>query len=304
MEITFPVSGVVTEFWLPPLVALVVSFFTSMAGLSGAFVLLPFQMSMLGFTGPAVSPTNLVFNIVAIPSGVLRYVRDGRMVWPLTWVIVLGTVPGVVLGGLLRLSWLLEPRPFKAFVGCVLLYIGLRLAGDVIRSRQQPERGADPKSKPEREPFRVTIRHFSASQLTYEFCGKEYSCGTLGLFLLSLVVGVIGGIYGIGGGAIIAPVLVALYGLPVHTVAGATLMGTFATSVVGVAFYQFASPWLAGHNAGPDWGLGALFGVGGLLGTYCGARLQRFVPAGAIKVLLCVLLLWVACSYIAGFLFR
>ena len=34
-----------------------------MGGVSGAFLLLPFQVSVLGFTSPAVSPTNLIFNI-------------------------------------------------------------------------------------------------------------------------------------------------------------------------------------------------------------------------------------------------
>ena len=71
----FPVSGVKTYIFIPPLVALVVSFFTSMGGVSGAFLLLPFQMSFLNFTSPSVSATNFVFNIVAIPSGVYRFSR-------------------------------------------------------------------------------------------------------------------------------------------------------------------------------------------------------------------------------------
>ncbi len=68
----FSHSGVEVALWVPPLVAFVVSYFSSMAGISGAILLLPFQISVLGFVSPAVSPTNLVFNIVAIPSGVYR----------------------------------------------------------------------------------------------------------------------------------------------------------------------------------------------------------------------------------------
>jgi uncharacterized membrane protein YfcA len=64
----FDVSGVDTWVFVPPLVAFVVSFFTSMGGISGAFLLLPFQVSFLRFTSPSVSATNFVFNIVAIPS--------------------------------------------------------------------------------------------------------------------------------------------------------------------------------------------------------------------------------------------
>jgi uncharacterized membrane protein YfcA len=54
--------------------------------------------------------------------------------------------------------------------------------------------------------------------------------------LLAFVVGIIGGIYGIGGKAIIAPFCVAVLPLPGYTVAGATLLGTFLTSILGVTF--------------------------------------------------------------------
>ena len=45
-----------------------------MGGISGAFLLLPFQMSMLNYTAPSVTGTDHVFNIVAIPSVVYRYI--------------------------------------------------------------------------------------------------------------------------------------------------------------------------------------------------------------------------------------
>src|SRR5512135_509478 len=128
----FPVSGVKTYVFIPPLVALVVSFFTSMGGVSGAFLLLPFQMSFLNFTSPSVSATNFVFNIVAIPSGVYRYLKEGRMAWPLTWVVIAGTLPGVFIGYYLRVRYLPDPKTFKLFVGCVLLYIGVRLVKELF----------------------------------------------------------------------------------------------------------------------------------------------------------------------------
>jgi len=37
------------------------------AGISGAVLLLPFQVSVLGTPSPAVTPTNLLYNIVATP---------------------------------------------------------------------------------------------------------------------------------------------------------------------------------------------------------------------------------------------
>lgn len=132
LNTVFPVSGVETWVFIPPLVSFIISSFTAMAGVSGAFILLPFQMSFLSFTSPAVSSTNFVYNVVAVPSGVYRYFREGRMFWPLAWVVIAGTLPGVFLGYYLRILYLPEPRLFKVFVGFVLLYVGGRLIADVI----------------------------------------------------------------------------------------------------------------------------------------------------------------------------
>jgi len=116
------------------------------------------------------------------------------------------------------------------------------------------------------------------------------------------MVGIVGGTYGIGGGSIIAPFLVAFFGLPVYTIAGATLMATFVTSIVGVAFYTGIAPLFAhtGLAISPDWMLGALFGAGGFLGTYCGARLQKYLPAKIIKIILVITLTFIAIRYISA----
>jgi hypothetical protein len=122
------------------------------------------------------------------------------------------------------------------------------------------------------------------------------------MFGLSVVVGVIGGIYGIGGGAILAPFWVAVFHLPVYTVAGASLLGTFLTSIAGVAFYTFL-PSPGGLPTSPDWALASLFGVGGLAGIWCGASLQRHLPPRLIKIILGALISIVAIRYITGYFF-
>ena len=300
MEVLFPSSGVQTELWLPPLVALIISFCTSMAGISGAFLLLPFQMSVLGFTSPAVSPTNLIFNVVAIPGGVVRFVREGRMVWPLAVTMLIGTLPGVITGGFVRLALLPDPRVFKVFVGVVLTTIGVRLVADAVQSRAS---SAEPAAKQQSKDFSVRVECFAVRSLRYQFRGQTYACSPASLGLVCLLVGVVGGAYGVGGGSIIAPYLVAVLRLPVHTIAGATLLSTFATSVVGVVFYQAVAPWYAGTGqpVAPDWLLGSLFGVGGLLGIYLGARAQRFIRASWLKALLSALILFVAVRYVGGY---
>ena len=84
-------------------------------------------------------------------------------------------------------------------------------------------------------PSDAVVKTISVSlkKVEYEFWGERFSFNTMGMFALAFVVGIIGGAYGIGGGAIIAPFCVAFFHLPVYTIAGATLMGTFITSVAG-----------------------------------------------------------------------
>lgn len=306
----FPVADIEISPWIPPLVAFAISLLTSMGGVSGAFLLLPFQVSILGFQSPAVSATNHLFNMVAIPGGVWRYSREGRMVWPLTWIITLGTLPGVFIGAIARVNYFADPDDFKFFVGLVLLYLGGRLVRDLLWPRRtnpmstsaeaqfQQRFNNTKQDRAQDELPRVTVKEFSVFRLIYEFCGQRFDLSTPRLALLSFVVGVVGGIYGIGGGAIMAPFLVSFFCLPVYTAAGAALMATFVTSVAGVAFYQLLAPFYPGMAVSPDWFLGLLFGVGGMAGMYCGAMLQKYVPAKTIKLILAAAILVPAVAYI------
>jgi len=318
----FPTSGVDVLPSIPPLVAFAISSMTASAGVSGAFLLLPFQVSVLGFTSPAVSPTNLIFNIVAIPGGLYRYIKEGRMAWPLTWVIILGTLPGVLAGALIRIKYLPDPSTFKLFIGSVLLYLGARMLYETTRryakSKAQytvieekfKERVKQTKEKARSQvaaglPVDAVIKtkRVSLARIEYTFWGETFSFSTYVVFFLSLVVGMIGGIYGIGGGAIIAPFLVSFMGLPVYTVAGAALAGTFFTSIIGVSFFHFLdfTQFSGQTTVAPDWALGALFGIGGLFGTYVGASIQKFLPERLIRRVLGVSITFIAIQYIVQF---
>jgi len=288
--ILFPVSGVETSIFIPPLVAFVISFFSSMAGITGAFLILPFQMSVLGFATPSVSATNFLYNVVGTPGGILRYMREGRMVWPLALAITIGTLPGVLAGYYIRVRYLPDPRAFKLFVGIILLYIGVRVVKKIMLTGRQATagRGAD---------FRVSNVTYSLTRMGFDFQAQRVEFSLAAIVILALVVGVIGGIYGIGGGAIIAPFCVAFLNIPVHTVAGAAIFGTFATSIAGVVIYSLV-PFYNGQPAPPDWLLGILFGLGGLLGMYLGATCQKYVPERTIQAMLALIIFAVSASYI------
>lgn len=297
----FPVANVEVSWWVPSVVAFFVSLFTSTAGVSGAFLLLPFQMSFLGYTTPSVSATNHIFNIVAIPSGVYRYIREKRMVWPLSFVVILGTLPGVILGALIRVVYLPDPQNFKIFAALILGYIGIRMLKDVLKNKKIQMKNKE-KDKQNISAQAVETLEMSWRRISYRFSGQVYSSPTPIIFILCLVVGIIGGVYGIGGGAIVAPFFVSILGLPVYTVAGATLLGTLVTSVSGVFIFQILAFVYPNQSIGPDWALGFLFGLGGMLGMYCGARMQKHISARSIKIMLCIIVMGTSLKYMLEYL--
>jgi hypothetical protein len=289
LTVTYEISGVTTSLLVPPLTAFVVAFISSTGGLSGAFLLLPIMISVMGFSGPSASATNFMYNVVAIPGGVYRFWREGRLFGALAQPLMIGTVPGILVGYYLRTTVLSDPETFKVFAACVLGAVGVKLVLESF-SKKGANNSMTPGAKPE-------VISKGVNKTSFKFDGKAFSFNPAIVMVVAFVVGVIGGAYGIGGGVILIPFCVMAFGLPVYVVAGAGLLSTFMASVFGLGFYSLIP---SGLPTGPDWLLGLSFGVGGLLGTYLGARAQRFMPEKLIKIILALLLLGITLKYLLG----
>jgi uncharacterized membrane protein YfcA len=227
-------------------IAFAIAVCTTPVGVSGAVFLVPVQVSVLGTPSPAITPTNLLYNLIAIPGALARFHREGRLGGPLTRLLALGTLPGMIAGAAIRAELLSGGRAFLVVIAAVLVPLGAWLAFAAP---------AAPATAPDRGRRRLIL-------------------------LLALAVGVVGGIYGIGGGSILGPILVGL-GYGVFEVAPAALTATFLTSLAGVATFTLLS--LGGGGLAPDWTLGIAIGVGGLAGAYLGARLQARLPEALLR---------------------
>ena len=246
----------------PLAASFVIATLASPAGVSGAVLLLPFQVSVLGTPSPSVTPTNLLYNVVATPGALFRYWRQQQTGGRLTRTLLIGTVPGVIVGSIIRVELVPGPRVFDAVIALVLVPLGswLLVWGGEVRS-----------------------------------VGRWAGISEQWLVLTAVVVGCVGGIYGIGGGSILAPLLIS-FGRSPREVAPATLAATFVTSIAGIATFLVLSTRNNGSIA-PDWGVGIALGVGGLIGGYTGARLQPHLPEGVIRRLLGILVLAIGIRY-------
>lgn len=254
--------------WSTPLLGFaagaLISTATTPVGVSGAVFLLPVQLSVLAVPSPAVTPTNLLFNVVAGPGALLRYRRHGTLAGPLTRLLLAGTLPGVVAGAAIRVFAVPGPRAFRLIVAALLLPLGVWLCLRALR--------------PARHARQVGNRDWPSS------FGGPAGPSPRAVTGLALLVGVIGGIYGIGGGSILGPILVGL-GMSVARVAPAALASTFVTSIAGALTYWLLALAVPGSVA-PTWTVGLACGLGGLLGGYAGARLQPHLPERGLRLLL------------------
>src|SRR5437899_640808 len=153
--------------------AYLVAVLATPAGISGAVLLLPFQVSVLGTPSPAVTPTNLLYNVVATPGALYRYWRQKQNGGRLALVLIAGTLPGVIIGSVIRVELLPGPRVFDLVIAAVLVPLGIWLA---LTRPAHPESARPPRAIP------VPV-----------------------LVALGAAVGCVGGIYGIGGGSVLAP---------------------------------------------------------------------------------------------------
>ena len=68
----------------------------SWAGVSGAVLLLPVQISVLHVPNPALTPINRLYNVLSTPGALARFARERRLRSPLTRALLIGTIPGVL----------------------------------------------------------------------------------------------------------------------------------------------------------------------------------------------------------------
>ena len=174
--------------------------------------------------------------------------------------LLAGTIPGVVFGAIVRVEWLSGQSAFYLAAGAVLALLGATLLS------RQPKAG--------REPLALSL-----------------------VPPIAFVVGAVGGVYGIGGGSFLAPILL-IGGYSAYQIAPAALLSTFAASVVGVtSFVVLASTAKSGSNIAPDWGIGISAGVGGIVGAYIGASIQHRIPDTRLRHLLGFVAVAIAARY-------
>ncbi|BDR93170.1 sulfite exporter TauE/SafE family protein [Vulcanisaeta souniana] len=247
--------------------ALAISFITSQGGISGAYLLLPIQSCILNTVNPVISGTNLLYNLISIPLSIHEYFRERRIAASFTSILVIGASAGAVVGTWLRGHYLTGGYTFSYFMGAVLL----ALAAELILSSTLLIRRV--------RTYETVVRcsRDKTSLVITTNKSNTYRVNTILLVIITVLVGMASGAYGIGGASILSPILIGPMGLPAYIVSGPTLMVTLVVSLIGVLSYAYL-----GYP--PDVINGLSMGLGGMIGIYLGTITQRRLPERHIKL--------------------
>jgi uncharacterized membrane protein YfcA len=114
----------------------------------------------------------------------------------------------------------------------------------------------------------------------------------LSIFLMSILAGLIGAVFGLGGGILIIPFLTLVEGVPVPYAIGASIVSVVATSSASAATYV--------QDRLTNLRLGMFLEVGTVLGAITGAFVAGFLAPSILFVLFGLMLIYASAIMIAG----
>lgn len=106
------------------------------------------------------------------------------------------------------------------------------------------------------------------------------------LWVLGVVSGITGGLFGVGGGVVATPILTSLFGASQVVAQGLAL--ALATPSTGITLLTYA--WH--HHV--DWHMGIPLAVGGLASISWGVKLAHSMPERRLRTLFCLFLMFCA----------
>lgn len=108
-----------------------------------------------------------------------------------------------------------------------------------------------------------------------------------GVLIIGVVAGVLSGLFGIGGGIVIVPALVMLFGLSQQTAQGTTLaLLSIPVSLVAALNYTKAGM--------VDWKAAVILAVGFMIGGFFGSKLAVGIDGALMKKMFAILMIVLA----------
>lgn len=274
-------------FWILWILAgLLIGTVGTLIGAGGGFLLVPLLLLVLpGLSPEVVTAVSIAVVAANALSGTLAYARSRRVDYKAGLIFAVATIPGSILGvyavNYVPKEW------FQLLFSLLLLLLSIYL---LRKSGTKPVESASPSPAGGMFYFDASIQDRSGHNFSYQY---NWALGVL----ISIAVGFISPLLGIGGGIIHVPAMVNWLHFPVYV---ATATSHFVLAIM--ASVSVAVHLLDGHYADPlVQKLVVALIIGVLPGAQMGARLShRISTSGIIRALaLCLCLVGLRILYAA-----
>ena len=233
----------------------VVGMTLGMFGGGGSIMAVPLMVYLVGVPNPHVAIGTSAFAVAAnAVANLVNHARHGHVKWRCAFLYSVAGILGALAGSSLGMA--VDGQKLLLLFGLLMLLVGaLMFRG----RRNEGNPGAE--------------------------CNVEKAPKVLGFGALT---GAFSGFFGIGGGFLIVPGLVASTGMPILNAIGSSLVAVAAFGLTTSFNYAFSSL--------VDWRLALLFVSGGVVGGYAGSMASRRLSTkkGALNIAFACLIFIVA----------
>ncbi|WP_245745309.1 sulfite exporter TauE/SafE family protein [Lentibacillus persicus] len=236
------------------IIGVAAAFAGSLVGMGGGVILIPSLLFLYQYSDAfawavpqvivGISLITMVFTAFA---STISYVRNKRINLKIGLLFLTGSIPGGIIGA--WLNQFINADYFSLYFGILMIVLSfLFLIKREIRTDDSPQKTP-----------------------------------VISVFLISLLIGAISGLFGIGGGAMIVPAMLFLFGLSIHTAT--------ATSMFVILFISIMSAGThiaLGHVV---WEYVIVFIIGAWIGGTLGAKANQLIDSNILEWILRLMLI-------------
>jgi uncharacterized membrane protein YfcA len=232
-------------------VGLVAGFLSGLFGVGGGILIVPALVLVLAMDQRLAHGTSLAAVLPIAVSSTVGYALEDKVDWPVAALLAVAAVGGAVVG-----THALQRLPQRALA---FAFAGLLLATAV----------------------RLLVDHSDAGGR-----GGLDTPTVIGLLALGVTSGILAGLLGVGGGIIMVPAMVVLWGIPPAVAKGTSLAVIIPTSIMGT--------WRNRHHGNADMPVAVTVGLAGVLSAFVASRISIGMSETLSNVLFALLLVAVA----------
>ena len=287
MLIYLPIAEIPVNMFMILGMGAAVGFISGLFGVGGGFLMTP----LLIFSGipPAVAVATEASQIAASSTtGAIAYWRRRALDVKLGTLLLVGGFIGTVLGvwffnrmrTIGQLDFIIQIS-YVTLLGSVGMLMFIESIRSILRSRAG-------KPAPRRKAGQHLWFHGLPWKMRFETSGLYVSI--IPLLALSIFIGFVGAVLGVGGGFMLVPALIYLFRVPTAVVVGTSLFQILFTMLAATVLH-------ATTNQSVDLVLALLLIIGGVIGAQFGARAGRNINGETFRFLLALIVLGVGLRF-------